>query len=186
MGKRPRLNHVRAHRLAGKGALVQTLRWIFPALAAFAALLLLPGVAIAAPGYTDQVKGIEYSATATVGKFSGTATGPLPGAWNATVIHDQLNPAAAVPITGGSVTLYSRRTLTGTFITGTVSPINTPTTCVNERFNVTGKLAFNDGGTTGTFSVVLTHFRAQLRSSCVTYGAAVAGTLTIPSRSAIA
>ena len=151
---------------------MQTLRWIFPALAAFAALLLLPGAAIAAPGYTDQVKGIEYSATATVGKFSGTATGPLPGAWNAIVIH-------------GSVTLYSRRTLTGTFITGTVSPINTPTTCVNERFNVTGKLAFNDGGTTGTFSVVLTHFRAQLRSSCITYGAAVAGTLTIPLRSAI-
>ena len=51
---------------------MQTLRWIFPALAAFAALLLLPGAAIAAPGYTDQVKGIEYSATATVGKFSGT------------------------------------------------------------------------------------------------------------------
>ena len=77
-------------------------------------------------------------------------------------------------------------TLTGTFVNGTVSPINTPTTCVNERFNVTGTLAFNDGGSTGTFSVVLTHFRAPLRSSCVTYGAAVAGTLTIPSRSAIA
>ena len=86
----------------------------------------------------------------------------------------------------GSVTLYSRRPLTGTFVNGTVSPINTPTTCVNERFNVTGTLAFNDGGSTGTFSVVLTHFRAPLRSSCVTYGAAVAGTLTLPSRSAIA
>jgi hypothetical protein len=168
-----------------KGAHVQALRWIFPALAAIAALILLPSTAIAAPGYTDQVKGIEYSATSTVGRFSGTATGPLPGAWNAVVVHDPLNPQAAVPITGGSVTLYSRRTLTGTFVNGTVSPINTPTTCVNERFNVTGTLAFNDGGT-GTFSVVLTHLRTQLRSSCVTYGAAVAGTLTIPSRSAVA
>jgi len=46
-------------------------------------------------------------------------------------------------------------------------------------------LAFNDGGT-GTFSVVLTHLRTQLRSNCVTYGATVAGTLTIPSRSAVA
>ena len=81
------------------------LRWIFPALAALAALLLLPTAAIAAPGYTDQVKGIEYSATSTVGRFSGTATGPLPGAWNATVVHDQLTPSAAAPITGGSVTL---------------------------------------------------------------------------------
>jgi hypothetical protein len=42
-----------------------------------------------------------------------------------------------------------------------VSPINAPTTCVNERFNVTGTLAF-DGGGTGTFSVVLTHLRTQL------------------------
>jgi len=89
---------------------VPALRWIFPALAAIAALLLLPSTAIAAPGYIDQVKGIEYSATSTVGKFSCTATGPLPGAWNANVFHKQLQPEVAVPITGGSVTLYSRRT----------------------------------------------------------------------------
>jgi len=164
---------------------VPALRWIFPALAALAALLLLPTAAIAAPGYTDQVKGIEYSATSTVGRFSGTATGPLPGAWNATVVHDQLTPSAAAPITGGSVTLYSRRTLTGTFVKGTVSPINAPTTCVNERFNVTGTLAF-DGGGTGTFSVVLTHLRTQLRSNCLTYGATVAGTLTVTTRSPMA
>jgi len=164
---------------------VQTLRWIFPALAALAALLLLPGAAIAAPGYADQVKGIEYSATPTVGKFSGTATGPLPGAWNAIVVHDPLQSRAAVPITGGSVTLYSRRAFTGRFVEGTVTPINTPTTCVNERFNVSGTLAF-DGGGTGTFSVVLTHLRTQLRSNCVTYGATVAGTLTVRTRSALA
>jgi hypothetical protein len=79
---------------------VPTPRSIFPALAATAALLLLPNTATAAPSYADQVKGIEYSATSTVGKFSGTATGPLPGAWNAVVIHNQLQ-SGAVPITGG-------------------------------------------------------------------------------------
>jgi hypothetical protein len=161
---------------------VQALRWIFPTLTAVAAMLLLPSAAIAAPVHTDQVKGIEYSATPTIGKFGGTATGPLPGAWNATVIHDQLKPGAAAPITGGSVTLYTHRTITGTFVNGTVSPINTPTTCVNERFNVTGHLTF-DGGT-GNFRAILTHHRTKLRSSCITYGATVAGTLTVTSRSA--
>ena len=38
----------------GKEPLVQTLRWIFPAVAASAALLLLLGAAIAAPGYTTR------------------------------------------------------------------------------------------------------------------------------------
>ena len=133
MGKRPGLKPLSALiGLAVKGNLVQTLRWIFPALAAFAALLLLPGAAIAAPSYTDQVKGIEYAATATVGKFSGTATGPLPGAWNAVVVHRPLRPGVAVPITGGSVTLYSRQALTGSFVEGTVSPINTSSACARK------------------------------------------------------
>jgi hypothetical protein len=169
--------------MAVKGAHVPTPRSIFPALAATAALLLLPNTATAAPSYADQVKGIEYSATSTVGKFSGTATGPLPGAWNAVVIHNQLQ-SGAVPITGGSVTLYSRHVLTGNFVEGTVSPLNTPTACTNERFNVTGRLAFNGDGT-GTFNVVLTHLRTQLGSSCVTYGATIAGTLTITTRPAV-
>jgi len=163
---------------------VPAFRGIFPTLAAITALLLLASTAIAAPGYTDQVKGIEYSATSTIGKFTGTATGPLPGAWNAIVIHAPLQPGVAVPITGGSVTLYSRRALTGKFVDGTVSPLNTPTACANERFNVTGTLAF-DGGGKGTFNVVLTHLETQLGSRCVTYGATIAGTLTVATRSAV-
>jgi len=160
---------------------VQALRWIFPALTAVAALLLLPSVALAAPGNTDKVMGIEYSATATTGKFSGIAAGPLPGTWDATVIHDKLKPGTAVPITGGSITLYTREPIIGTFVNGTISPINTPTACVNERFNVIGTLAF-DGDSTGTFTVVLTHLRTKLQSGCVTYGATVKGALTVASR----
>jgi hypothetical protein len=159
---------------------VQALRWIFPALIAVAAMPLLPSTALAAPGTTDRVMGIEYSATATTGKFSGIAAGPLPGTWDATVIHDKLKPGT-VPITGGSITVYTREPITGTFVNGTISPINTPTTCVNERFNVTGTLAF-EGDSTGTFTVVLTHLRTKLQSGCVTYGATVAGTLTVTSR----
>ena len=105
---------------------------VFPAVIALAAIPLLPSTALAAPGNTDKVMGIEYAATATTGKFSGIAAGPLPGTWDATVIHDKLEPGTAVPITGGSITLYTREPITGTFVKGTVSPINTPTTCVND------------------------------------------------------
>jgi hypothetical protein len=63
------------------------------------------------------MKGIEYGPPRPSG---GTATGPLPGAWNATVAHNRLQPGTAVPISDGSLTLYSRRTITGTFVDGGV------------------------------------------------------------------
>ena len=78
-------------------------------LAALAALLFLPGSALAARTYADQVKGIEYSATTTVGKFAGTATGALPGTWQASVVHDPITAAPKAPITGGSFQLYGYR-----------------------------------------------------------------------------
>ena len=156
---------------------MQALRWFLPTLTAVAALL--PSTALpTAADDSYRVTGIEYSATATTGRFSGLASGPLPAAWDATVIHDQLQRGTAVPITGGTVTLNTRAPITGTFANGTVSPINTPTTCADERFNVTGSLAF-DKGRTGTFTVVLTHLRTELHSGCVTFGAIVIGTLTL-------
>ena len=155
---------------------MQALRWFLPTLTAVVALL--PSTASPAADDTYRVTGIEYSATSTTGRFSGLASGSLPATWDATVIHDQLNPDAAVPITGGTVTLHTRAPITGTFAEGTVSPIDTPTTCADERFDVTGTLAF-DNGRTGTFAVVLTHLRTKLRSGCVTFGAVVIGTLTL-------
>jgi len=128
------------------------MRWIAPVLAALATLPLLPGSALAARTYTAQVKGIEYSATATVGKFAGTATGALPGTWRASVVHDPITAAPKAPIT--------------------------PTACANERFDVRGNLAL-DGGGTGQFTVVLTHRRTTVGARCVTYGATVAGRLTL-------
>ena len=85
--------------------------------------------------------------------------GPGTGAWQATVRHDELRQGEAVPITGGSFTLYgARRVLGGTFTDGSVTPDVTPATCENERFNVAGTLALQGGGR-GAFAVVLTHLR---------------------------
>jgi hypothetical protein len=153
-------------------------RWIFPVLAALAALLFLPGSALAARTYTDQVRGIEYSATATVGKFAGTATGALPGTWRASVVRAPITAAPTAAISGGSFQLYSHRTITGRFVDGAIKRLNTPTTCANERFDVRGNLALDRGGT-GQFTVVLTHLRTTVGTRCVTYGATVTGKLTL-------
>jgi hypothetical protein len=167
---------------------VRSLRWILTALSAGAALLLIPGSATAATTATtstDRVAGIEYAATSTVGQFAGAATGSLPGSWNATIVHTPLQSGRPVPITGGTFTLYSRHTISGTFTDGSVSPLNTPTACGNERFNVTGTMALNGGGS-GSFTVVLTHRRTRIGTSCLTYGATVAGALALAPDSATA
>jgi hypothetical protein len=157
---------------------MNVMRWIFPVVAAVAALLLLPAVAWASTPSTDRVAGIESAATSTVGRFAGAGRGPLPGSWNATIVHDPLEPGHTLSITGGTFTVYSRSTIRGTFTGGTISPITTAGTCGNERFNVTGTMALNAGGS-GRFTVVLTHLRTQIRTACVTYGATVTGTLAL-------
>jgi hypothetical protein len=145
-----------------------------------AALLLSASPAAAAPTATIQVRGLEYAATLVEGRFGGAAQGPLPGAWRAVVRHDPLRQGEAVPVTGGSFTLYgARRVLDGTFTRGRVTPHDTPATCGDERFDVTGTLALQGGGR-GAFAVVLTHLRVLGRSGCTTYGATVVGTLNVP------
>ena len=152
--------------------------------AVLAALLLTAAPAVAAPTATARVQGVEYAASATEGRFGGTARAPLAGAWTAVVVHDPLRSGAAVPITGGAFRLYgARHALGGTFTGGSVTPHEQPATCGNERFDVTGTVALRGGGR-GTFSVVLTHLRVPVRSECRIYGATVAGTLTVPVRAA--
>lgn len=160
---------------------MRSLRWIVPAFLAAVALLLVPGVAAAATTYTDTVKGFEYSATSTVGKFAGTATGQLPGAFNATVVHDPISAEVGTPvaITGGTFALYTFRTITGTFRAGgTITLLESLPNCGNEKYRVAGPLALDNGGS-GTFVVTLTHFRTPLGGGCLTYGARVAGSLTL-------
>jgi hypothetical protein len=151
-----------------------------------AALLVTASPAAAAPTATTQVRGLEYAATDTEGRFGGAARDPLPGAWTAVVVHDPLWSGEAVPITGGSFTLYgAQQVIGGTFTDGSVTPDDTitdaPDGCGNERFDVTGTLDLNGGGH-GSFSAVLTHLRVLGRSGCTIYGATVVGTLTVPAR----
>jgi hypothetical protein len=91
----------------------------------------LPSLASAATTYTDAVNGYEYYATSTDGKFAGTASGMLPGNWNADVRHTALcsscTPTAT--ITGGSFSLATilnsiPTLVTGTFVGGTVQVTN--------------------------------------------------------------
>jgi hypothetical protein len=163
---------------------VRLLRVLVPVSTVLAALLLLAPVAVAAPAATASIRGLEYSATSTEGRFGGTARGQLRGVWTAVVVHDRLEGEEPVPINGGSFTLYtSERPISGTFVRGTVKPLDTPSTCRNERFDVTGTLKLRGGGS-GSFAVVLTHLRAPNQSGCTTYCATVVGDLTTRSRAA--
>ena len=73
--------------------------------------------------------------------------------------------------------------MTGTFTGGTVQVTNVGVNCSNQTFDVTGILGnvgrWYAGNGTGTFSVILTHYRHRLLGSCVTYGASVSGTLSL-------
>jgi hypothetical protein len=155
---------------------------------AFAALALLVPVSAAAGAYSDTVRGAEYFATSTDGKFAGTASGALPGSWNADVQHTALclscSPTATV--TGGSFSLVTRlngwpNVVSGRFSGGYVQVTNPGLNCTNQAFTVHGVLSgvhsLFGGNGGGVFDVQLTHYRTLLFGSCITYGATVAGTL---------
>jgi hypothetical protein len=158
------------------------------ALAALA--LCAPVGALAAQTYNDTVSGFEYFATSTEGRFAGTASGALPGNWNADVQHTPLclscTPTAT--ITGGSFLLASvlgssPTVITGTFIGGSVQVLNVGANCTNQTFAVNGALGsvgpWLGGSGKGTFTATLTHYRHSIFGRCITYGASVAGTLTL-------
>lgn len=160
------------------------------AVAALATALILSANATAATSYTDTISGYEYYATSTDGRFTGTASGALPGRWNADVRHTALCigcPTTAT-ITGGSfqlaTTLNSIPTLiTGRFSGGTVQVSNPGTGCTNQTFAVNGILSdvgpWYTGTGSGTFAATLTHYRHSVFGYCVTYSASVTGTLTL-------
>ena len=157
-------------------------------LAAVAILALAaPAAALASQTYSDTSRGTEYYFTSTDGRFTGTASGSLPGAWNASVQHTKLclscTPTAT--ITGGSMqlatSLHGTPTLvTGSFSGGTVQVINKGANCTNQTFAVHGLLSKvgPDGGT-GTFNATLTHHRTSILGTCVIYAATVAGTINL-------
>jgi hypothetical protein len=160
-------------------------------LAALAALVLgAPAGALATQAYSDTISGHEYYATSTDGKFAGSASGALPGDWNADVRHTPLclscTPTAT--ITGGSFLLVTMlksvpALVTGTFTGGTVQVTDVGPNCTNQTFAVNGILGdvgpWYRGSGSGTISATLTHYRYRVFGSCITYSASVTGTLSL-------
>jgi hypothetical protein len=153
-------------------------------------LLLAPATAAAAQTYTDTISGYEYAFTSTDGRFAGTASGALPGSWNADVQHTPLclscTPTAT--ITGGSFSLATKHNgfpalVSGAFVGGTVQVANVGSNCSNQTFAVNGILGnvgwWSSGSGSGSFRATLTHYRHSIFGRCATYGASIRGTLSL-------
>jgi hypothetical protein len=163
------------------------LRFVAPALLALLALLGVPSAASAATlSSTYTISGYEYYATATQGRFAGSARGSSgDGAtWNAIVDHTPLTTTADV--TGGSARLLTTNLVSvrGTFTGGSVQLVFQATGCGVQRYAVVGSLAGvtrSDSATvgTGTFSATLTHYRASILGSCIVYSASVSGSIAL-------
>ena len=162
------------------------LGWMFPIVAAAAALVISPASAIAATSSSDSISGYEYAATSTQGRFVGIASGALPGAWSVTVDHTPLGTSAA--ITGGDFHLATHldgtlTAVTGHFTAGTVTQLSGFTGCVNQRYAVNGVLGDVGSGSVrsgpGAFVATLTHHRTKIFGHCVTYSASVSGSLSL-------
>lgn len=155
------------------------------------AIAFWPAPAAAATTYADSLSGVEYWASSTQGRFTGRASGQLPGVWNATVNHTVLSLASTptARITGGTFELATSigglpTLVTGTFLPGgTVNVINPGTGCTNQTFAVRGPLGnvglWYSGTGTGAFAVTLTHYRLRVFGSCITYSASVVGSLAV-------
>jgi hypothetical protein len=155
-----------------------------------AGALSLSSAAAAAPASTSfTIVGYEYAFTSTVGSFAGTGAGNADdaAAWNATVNHDPLGSTPTY-INGGSLAMATASTsghldyVTGTFVYhgGMITTLDPGAGCTNQRYLVTGKLTkvatSTTSGGTGSFSVVLTHYRYSLFGHCIIYKAHVSGT----------
>ena len=166
-------------------------RLVLAVVASTVAISLTPLTAVAATTtkYHDSVGGVEVYATSTEGRFTGQASGNLPGFWYADVIHAQLSSTAAATISGGafdlSTTLNNQPTLvTGQFSGGTVKQTGGFSDCTNQTYSVDGTLSKvgvygrPDRGK-GTFMATLTHYRVSIHGYCLIYAASIAGWVTL-------
>ena len=154
---------------------------------ALALAMVVPGTVQAATvSDTYTIRGAEYYATSTQGRFAGTASGNTgdSATWQATVNHTPLTDTAT--ITGGSARLATSRLVVvrGTFSGGDVTLINRAPGCGTETYAVNGTLedvTRSDSSAVGTgdFSATLTHYRASLFGTCRTISATVRGTISL-------
>jgi hypothetical protein len=153
-----------------------------------AALAALPAAAQAAPASTTfQVQGAEIAFTSTRGTFVGHGVGNAGdrSAWKAVVDHTPLSSLPAT-ITGGRFTMATLGPtsttdfVVGTFTGGTIAVVNPGVGCTNQTFDVSGDMGNVTTSTTtggsGSFDVLLTHYRVRLFGRCVSYAATVTGT----------
>jgi hypothetical protein len=168
------------------------MRLLVPVLAAAVAVI-VPSAAPAAPVSTSfAITGYEDAFTQTVGSFAGTGSGNAgeTAAWNARVEHDPLGSTPTY-VNGGSFqvgTLAASTAhvdyVTGTirYHSGTITTLNAGANCTNQQYRVTGGLEDVSTSTTtgrsGSFDVVLTHFRYSIFGHCVIYKASVKGAVT--------
>jgi hypothetical protein len=166
----------------------RSLRTILTGVVAAASLATLPAAAEAAPASTTfQVQGAEIAFTSTRGTFVGRGVGNAGdrGGWKAVVDHTPLSSQPA-SITGGRFTMatvsstFTTDFVAGTFTGGTISVVDPGLGCTNQTFDVSGDLGGVTTSTssagTGSFDVLLTHYRVRLFGNCVSYAATVTGT----------
>jgi hypothetical protein len=145
--------------------------------------LALTASTLAASSFTYALSGFEIAATSTVGTFVGVGTtADDAGTWSATINHTVLTGGAAT-ISGGTFAYNGTvRDIAGTFTGGSLKQTSGSSgswPCTNQTYAVTGSLTLTAPGSgTGTFSVVLTHFRLRLFGQCIVYAATVKGGAT--------
>ena len=151
-------------------------------------LALVPATAEAATKtYRFSISGTEVSATSTTGRFVGAASGSAVGTWYAEVNHDRLGggDGAQVAIqSGGSFGMALAQAepaymVSGQFSGGTITTINSSTSCTNQVYKVEGDLKNVSVTGTGHFAATLTHHRRSVLGRCWLYAATVSGAVTL-------
>jgi hypothetical protein len=168
------------------------MRTLGPLLAALVAALMLPAAASPAPASSSfAIVGYEYAFTSTVGTFAGTGKGDAGGKtfWNVTVKHDKLGSKPTY-VNGGPFAMTvvgpgkKVDAVVGTFAFhgGIITTLDRGANCTNQRYRVADNLTdvstTSTRNGTGTFSVVLTHYRHKILGHCIAYKARVAGTVS--------
>jgi hypothetical protein len=165
------------------------LRLLLAALTGVIGLSIVGSAAAAPASTTFTIIGYEYAFTSTLGCFAGTASGNAGdrGNWTACVQHDPLGSTPTY-IDGGKLVMATASTsgvpdaVSSNFVYhgGTITTIYSGANCSDQQYLVTGALqevaTTTTSGGSGTFSVILTHFRTSLFGHCIIYKARVSGT----------
>jgi hypothetical protein len=164
---------------------------LIAALAALVGLSTVDGAAAAPPSTTFTVVGYEYAFTSTLGCFAGRAGGNAgdTGLWSACVQHDPLGSSPTY-IDGGNLAMTTTSptdpldAVTGSFVyhDGMITTLNSGAGCTNQEYLVSGSLqdiaTTTTSGGSGTFKVILTHYRTSIFGKCIIYKARVSGSVS--------